>query len=625
MMIVIGALVVTVATAQEARDDAIWARVASGPITLDGILDEADWALAESIVIQYGQDAGIPGSGWKIESGDFTPDDPTTATLRLLVYENQMYLGVEVQDSYVGGSMEFNRFDGLLMAIKDHLDPGAPKPPAEYFYAWWYAEDEDPQPPGQDPAFIGRWAEWPPGSPRTQEQLDAWDAVTVVDGLSNDDTVLDQGYTVEMRFDLTPMGYDVTQPEGDIVEWNISIYDCDGFWPFNATVFTANRVWWQSPWGNAAWYDEVHVFARPDVTVSSGPTPPLAPEMVIPVLSTPPVIDGALDDAIWENPSVYTFDIRYGDPFLRQSYPGVGPYRAGQFQPQVNGGEAFVLDPADATVKVFSVGDILYLGFDVRDLVVQFHPDINRWDGFLVTINERDELGPDNQLLSRRLGFQVDVDGTALAQDYLLTLLAEDAAEIALQLGEGTTVDTLGTDLDNGFTAELAVDLTSFGYGAGSGRDAVFLGITLLDGDSFIPFTDSYGTRTWWFREYEDECCPVWAGLSLVPISVDPVAGDWPIPGSTYGYANSYPNPSLSPRIQFWIPERNDLTLEVFDLRGRLVARRALGAQNPGEGDISVFAGKKVGSGVYLYRLTLQDPATGLVRSTLSGKTIVVK
>ena len=45
--------------------------------------------------------------------------------------------------------------------------------------------------------------------------------------------MLDTGYTVEMRFDLTVMGYDVTQPGGDVVEWNISVYDTDWFWPIN--------------------------------------------------------------------------------------------------------------------------------------------------------------------------------------------------------------------------------------------------------------------------------------------------------------------------------------------------------------------------------------------------------
>ncbi len=619
---VCGVVLTAFAQGPEPREDVIWARFALEPITLDGILDEPAWAQAETKVIEYAQDSGIPGSGWKVESGAFIPSDPTYATLKFLAFENQLYLGAVVQDTYVGGSLDFNRFDGFLMAIKDHLDPFAPKPPAEYFYAWWFPEDEDPQPPGQDPAFVGRWAEWPPGSPRTPEQIEAWDAVTIVDGLSNDDSVPDNSYTVEMRFNLTSVGYDITQPEGDIVEWNISIYDCDGFWPFNPTVFTSNRVWWQSPWGNAAWFSEVRIHARPDVTVASGDVPDILPELIIPKLVSTPVIDGEIDDAVWADPNVYTFDIRYGDDALRQTYPAVGPYRAGQYQPEVNGGQAYVLDPADATVQVFISDDNLYMGFDVRDLVVQFHPDFNRWDGFLVTINDIVERGPDNQLLGRRLGFQVDADGSALPQDYLATLVTEGLAEVAVALNDGTTVDTLGVP-DNGFTAELAVDLTSLGYTTGMVEGAFFIGVTLLDGDSFIPYTDSYGTRTWWFREYENECCPVWAYLPPGPVGVEEFVGDSPL--QLYGYAHAYPNPSLSPRLRFWLPESNRVTLEVFDLRGRLVERRQLGAKSGGESDVSLFATKEIGAGMYLYRLTLEDPATGQLRSTLTGKTVVVK
>lgn len=617
------AAIPALAYGQEIREDVIWARFTSDTITLDGVLDEAAWAQAESKVIEYGVDAGIPGSGWKVESGGLIANDPTYATFKFLCNGNQLYMGAVVQDAYIGGSEEFNRFDGFLMAIKDHLDPFAPKPPVEYFYSWWYADsDPDPQPAGQDPAFVGRYAEWPPGSPRTPEQIAAWDAVTVVEGLSNDDSVLDTSYTVEMRFDLSVIGYDVTQPEGDVVEWNIGLYDCDYFWPFDPLNFTTNRVWWQSPWGNAAWFNEVRIHARPDVTVSSGDVPTVGPDIIIPKLLTTPAIDGELSEDVWDDPSVYAFDIRYGDDALRQTYPATGPYRSGQFQPEIYGGQAFVVDPGDASVKVFFVDDTLYMGFDVNDAVVQYHPDFNRWDGFLVTINDIVERGPDHNLLSRRLGFLVDEDGSALPQDYLATLVQDGLAEVAIALKPGTEVDTLGVP-DTGYTAELAVDLTGFSYPSGMVQGTFFFGVTLLDGDSFIPFTDSYGTRTWWFREYENECCPIWSRLAPGEVAVEEFADGNHF--GAYGYARSYPNPSLKPRLRFWLPENNHVTLEVYDLRGHLVERRQLGDKSLGEGDIPIFAGKEIGAGMYLYRLKLVDPETGELRSTLTGKTIVVK
>ena len=51
------------AAGQTPREDAIWARSTGGaPITLDGVLDEPAWALAESVVIEYPVNAGLPGS-----------------------------------------------------------------------------------------------------------------------------------------------------------------------------------------------------------------------------------------------------------------------------------------------------------------------------------------------------------------------------------------------------------------------------------------------------------------------------------------------------------------------------------------------------------------------------------
>ena len=49
-----------------------------------------------------------------------------------------------------------------------------------------------------------------------------------------------------MRFDLGMNGYDVTKPSGDIVEWNVQMYDCDWFWPVVSYFrFTSVRTWVQ--------------------------------------------------------------------------------------------------------------------------------------------------------------------------------------------------------------------------------------------------------------------------------------------------------------------------------------------------------------------------------------------
>ena len=567
-------LVASVALAQAPRTDAIWAKRSQAPIVLNGVLSEPAWAVAESVVIRMAQDAGVPGSGWKYEGG-VLPVDPTHATLKFLVVGNQLYMGAKVRDQSIGGSVDFNRFDGFLMGLKDHTSLGAPKPVAEYFYSWWYPIESappDPQPVGWLPSFIGRWATFPPGTPRTAEQIAAWDAVTVVQGQSNTDTTNDTGYTVEMRFDLTAMGYDVTRPEGDIVEFNISIYDCDWLWPLNATKLSYNRVWWQDPWGNTAWYHEVHIFARPDVNVAStNPLPELRPEVYLPNGAgfAAPTIDGTLTEPVWSS-LAYTFDLRYGDDALRQTYPGVGKHRSGQYQPPVNGGQAAILDPADATVKAFFRGDILYLGFDVRDQVVQYHPNSDRWDGFVVSLNEKVlRKVEDNNLQGRRLSFQVNQNGTALAQNYLPTLIGAGQAGVTLTLKSNTTVDTLGASPDQGYTAEMWVDLKGLGYPAGLGD------VPLADIDaSFLLGTSA--------------------------------------------------SPGPRPTVRYSLARPCDVTLNVYDVAGRLVERRTLGVQRAGVG-AAVFDAKVRGSGVYLYRLQLNDPDTGVLRKTLAGRFVVIK
>jgi hypothetical protein len=617
-------LVALPAFAEAPREDAIWARSTAGAsITLDGVLNEAAWAAAESVHVRWGESTGIPGSGWKLEVG-LLPKDPTRATLKFLVVNNQLYLGAIVPDSSVGGGPAFNRFDGLLMAIKDHADTlAAPKPPAEYFYSWWYPECPDSMAIGKEPGFIGRWGSYPPCEPRDSADIANWDAVTVVNGLSNTDATIDQGYVVEMRFNLTPMGYDVTAPEGDVVEWNISIYDADWFWPINVTKVSGNRTWWQGPWGNNMFYNEVRIHARPDVTIHSGPVPTIKPELRIVngISYDPPVIDGRLNDEIWAH--VPAFDIRWGDDALRETYPAVGPYRAGQYQPDVNGGQAPVVDPGDATVKIFFREDTLYFGFDVRDEVVQYHPDFNRWDGFLVTINEREVLSPDSTLKSRRLSFQVGPAGTALAGDYLPYLIDTlQGAELALILKGGTIVDTIPEAPDSGYTAELAIDLTKFGYPPGLGDRTLFLGLNLLDGDSFLPIEDSYGTRTWWFREYEDMCCPVWAYLDPTCLTVGVEEGGLPrISRLSYNFPNPFKG---STTLRYLLSGDSDVTVEVFDVRGRLVDKRELGRQPAGIGSFE-FGGIDREAGVYFYRLRVTDPGSGETTGSLTGKMVLMR
>lgn len=625
-MVVAALTLAGAAQAQGPRKDVWWARSTAGaPITLDGVLSEPGWAVAESIKIVWQQDTGIPGSGWKAEGG-ILPVDPLRATLRFLTNGNRLYMAAEVADGSIGGSEEFNRMDAFLMQIKDRTTGAHPASPAEYFYSWWHPETASPRAPGLMPGFRGKFGAQDTVV-RTPEQIDMWNAVTVVHGISNADDVtggnpdsLDSHYVVEMMFNLDGVGYDITDGDGDIVPFNISIYDTDWFWP--PTFFlSANRTWWQGPWGNSHGYNSVRIHARPDVTIASGPLPVVPPELVIPngAAFAAPVIDGELSESVWSQAP--SFDIRYGDDALRLTYPSIGKWLAGQYQPEIAGNLALITDPADCTVRYFFRDNSLYLGFDVRDQVVQYSNDEFLYDGFRVSLNEYSlRENQDHVLQGRRLTFQVGPSGAINKLDYLPFLVdTAGGAQAAIYLKPGTAIENPAVNIDNGYQAELRVDLTALGYPSGLGEGRLHMGITHMDGDQYEVAEDTYGARVWWFREYDSTSGPVWAYLDPATPVVG-VGDGTPRAPSQLLLSGAYPNPfKHGTQLRFALPQAANVRLDVYDLAGRRMTTLTKNGLAAGDQHIPVV-GRDWGAGVYHYRLTTYDPATGAELATANGR-----
>lgn len=99
--------------------------------------------------------------------------------------------------------------------------------------------------------------------------------------------------------------------------------------------------------------------------------------------------------------------------------------------------------------------------------------------------------------------------------------------------------------------------------------------------------------------------------------------GSATIPARELTMSQNYPNPfNPSTSISFYLPERSKLSLDVFDVSGRLVRRIASGVFSAGPHQVSWngtdSGGNTVGSGVYVYRLT-----SG--KRTISKKMILLK
>lgn len=388
------------------RTDVVWARTTTGTMTVDGVMNEAGWASAESIQVNYGVDNGMPGSGWFAENGLEPPQNPTHASVKFLVKADSLYVGIHVLDQSVGGG-PFNQFDGILSNLRRKEQTDRPVGSGEVFYAWvkegW--ADTLADQPGRMPFFGGNWGSSPYDA-RPDSQKVIWDAATTVQGTQNNDADVDVGYTMEFKFNLKDRGYHVSDAGGDIVMYSLSIYDADYKWPVDTLKQSGNRVWFQCPWGNAAAYNHIRLYARPDVGLT-GAVPVVGPEGIIPGAGTyaSPVLDGKLDEPVWSASNIGNLQIQFGNSSIRSAYASTAPYRSGQFQPDVNGGKAAVTDPNLATIKYFYKADTLFLGFDVDDAVVQSVNQLDRWDGFRIIICQRDDRNGDKVLFPRRLTF----------------------------------------------------------------------------------------------------------------------------------------------------------------------------------------------------------------------------
>jgi hypothetical protein len=336
--------------------------------------------------------------------------------------------------------------------------------------------------------------------------------------------------------------------------------------------------------------------------------------------------DGRLTEAVWQDPGVGTLQIQFGNSTIRNAYPSTAPYRSGQFQPAVNGGQAAVVDASLATVKYFYKGDSLYVGLDVSDLVVQAITERNRWDGFRFSVRERVNRNGDNVLAPRGLTFRIDGSGTNLVvsreDDLAPTVGSWDSAgtkvQVAVALKAGTSIDTLGTSPDAGYTAEMRINLRELGYPAGRGDGVLFFAATLYDGDSFPTITDSYGTRTWFMSENAGSDAPIWAYMDPSNLlAVDENGNTIP---DVFTLIGNYPNPfNPSTTIKFVMPQTSDVRLEVFNLLGQRVASQLLGQQQAGERAVQ-FNASHLATGMYTYRLTMSSTNASVV-----GKMMLVK
>ena len=606
------------------RQDAVWARSTAGAkITLDGKFDEPAWAKADSIVIVYGKSAGLPTSGWKSEFQGDVNTDPIRATVKFLVDGNQLYLAFSIPDSSIGGTKDWDRFDAILMSVKDRTSTSRPVSPAEFFYGWWLGGMNDTAVAyvGRAPRFAGTFGD-NGGSGRTPAAIATWDAVTYVDGIANDN-LPDKAWYTEMRVDLSKLGYDVTKPDGDVVMLNFSIWDADNVFGNDPSTISEIRACWQSPWGNVNQNNTGRIYANPSVTINSGAAPDIAPDVIIPngAKLADPVIDGKLDEPCWQG--AYTFNIAWDDTLLRSKYPGIGPYMSGQYQPElVTGSHPPILDPSYGTFKLFFKDHYLYLGADVNDQIIQGSDTYDKIDGIMLILGDTSSLSLENFMNFQELRLSFDGTGYLSPYSYMLSLVDSGYASFAYKLKGASTVN-INTDVDSGYVIEAKIDLTKLGYPADLGDHLLFGGMMLADGDSFDDPANNYGSRVWWFRENAGQQSTPWMYMDPNTLITGVGKENRNIIPSSIVLNGNYPNPfNPSTKISFSVPVSGMAAISVYNSLGQLVAKNTSPVK-AGSNEYN-FNASNLASGVYYYQVKINGADSKIFQSNV-GKMLLLK
>ena len=606
------------------RQDAVWARETTEPIVLDGKLNEASWAKADSIQITYGVSSGLPTSGWNTDgynslAGYF---DTTRATLKFLTYNNQLYIAFIVPDSSIGGDLWPGPawWDGILMNVKNIKT--IPVNREEIFASWLGTDTTTPTGVGVGPryGYYGKFRDQ-----RSAADSAMWDMGYVVNGTSNDDSSPDTGYVFEMRINLDSLGYNPSRVDGEIGGTNIQIYDVDWYWQSDPTKRAVGRAWWEHPWSDQG-VNTGRVYIRPDVTVDSGPAPEIPPDVVIPngAQDPDPTIDGDLSDQVWKG--AYTFKIAYGDTANIRSYPGIGRSMSSWFEVSTATPAAptlpQVLDPSNATIKMFFRGNDLYLSANVADQLIEGgSANQDKKDGVRLILGLRDSVNIDHEMQFVNLLADFDSNGNAKADEDLDTLVKQGAASLAMKV-DGTVNDN--TDIDVGYTVEMKIDLTKLGYPNGLGDHIVFGGVDVLDADVLPDPANNYGTRTWFFKENKDGGPTAWMYMDPNVLTAIKDKNHTQIPESLVLYGN-YPNPfNPSTTISYSIPKTGEVNLTVYNTLGQVVSKINLYHQTSGD-HVYNFNANKLASGVYFYRLSLKSNIGGQNYMSKAAKMILLK
>ena len=616
--------------------DQVFARdIGGATITLDGTLSEPEWDSAETIMLQYGESDFWPGGGWEDRgSPDSGPTDPGDGTLRILRKGNMIYVGLEVADKSIGGTRDFARHDGIIMSIANRQNRDAAfarrdtatsfQPNfflgggnnTEIFYSWLNREvgsvEAGQDTVGQAPTVYGS-VNLNRGTDSLRVNEDILQVSYTIDGVANDDfngnatPTEDVGYVMEFSINAETLGFDLDS--GEALPITFSLPDLDYAWPGNEDLQSLTRTWFQNPFGNNFVWGVAYVVGDPSVTVSSGPVPQPDADLTVPMGSV--TVDGRLDEDVWNGDAPVSLQYMMTEEQF-DALPGLGPYYSSYFRPEADE-DVLVVDASTGDFRFAYEGTTLYVSLDSDDLAISGQLTERRYDGFRLIIRDlTEERSGATRFIAREFTAVIDSMGTvALLQD-----AADNDGVTAAAFLKGASTSADPSDIDEGYSIEMSIDLTQVGINMS--RGVFWVGANYFDGDDLDPAENSYGTRTWWLNErgggFPGPSARAFLAGSMITAGETGPSGD-----EVLRVLGTAPNPAAGrTQVRFQLDRAAAVTVEVFDVLGRKVQTVEGGLQTPGDRAIALDTAG-LSAGAYVYRVRLDDG------TSVSGRMLVVR
>ena len=567
---------------------------AAGTVTVDGKLDEADWANAKTLVFGAGTAPKNPGEytvsgNLDVKGNPFDVHgvkysipykDTSYAKVKFLRKGMNLYIGIQSNDKSICSFGDSWEGDGLFMQMKNAA--GVTKE-----YKLYYNIGDSVKAPIHYEASVAN----------------SGSGAGIAVGKTNDTTDVDGGYTAELQIKLDALGFtkDVAS-----LQASLNIFDPDGFPGNKVPAWDSARgqyfkSWWGSEWGgtmktlklNPQYSDPDSVFA----------------------IDAPVLVDGKLDEPEWSDPNINT--LVFGAPNAPRSgnektVSGNVDVKAGFEVNKVKYSLPYK-DTSYAKVKFLHRGMNLYIGIQSNDKSICSFGDSWEGDGLFMQVKNSAGAVKEFKLFYNLTGVKGD------------TTIHYEESVLNSGAGAGVAVGKVNdtTDVDGGYTAELRIRLDALGYNSNTKELLVSMNIFDPDGypgNKLAAWDSARGQyfKSWWGSE--------WGG-TMKKISFKPVTGvgaDDVVP-TVYAMSQNYPNPfNPTTNIKFSVPQASVVKIVVYDILGREVTTLVNG--NYAIGNFTVpFNASNIASGMYIYRMTSQSLSGSQKQFTDTKKLMLLK